>query len=71
MRRFDPSYREMKAALSDGVIGNALMMHNFHRNMQAPDWLTGDMAIANSTTHIMTRYEGWQISNSTFAMPVG
>ena len=51
MRRFDPSYREMKAALSDGVIGNALMMHNFHRNMQAPDWLTGDMAIANSASH--------------------
>jgi len=29
MRRFDPSYREMKAALSEGLLGQALMMHNF------------------------------------------
>jgi myo-inositol 2-dehydrogenase / D-chiro-inositol 1-dehydrogenase len=29
MRRFDPSYRDMKASLDDGSIGRAVMMHNF------------------------------------------
>ena len=51
MRRFDPSYREMKASLDDGSLGNALMMHNFHRNVAAPDWFTGQMAITNSAPH--------------------
>ena len=36
MRRFDPSYAEMKAALMSGALGRAVMMHNFHRNMEAP-----------------------------------
>src|SRR5262249_8214742 len=28
MRRFDPSYTAMKAALADGSLGRAVMMHN-------------------------------------------
>jgi myo-inositol 2-dehydrogenase / D-chiro-inositol 1-dehydrogenase len=51
MRRFDPAYTAMKAALDDGIIGGALMMHNFHRNVAAPDWFTGKMAISNSAPH--------------------
>jgi myo-inositol 2-dehydrogenase / D-chiro-inositol 1-dehydrogenase len=51
MRRFDPAYVEMKAALQSGVIGPALMMHNFHRNVSAPAWFTGQMAITNSAPH--------------------
>lgn len=51
MRRFDPSYAEMKAALSDGTIGRAIMMHNFHRNVEAPAGFTGQMAITNSAPH--------------------
>lgn len=51
MRRFDPSYTEMKAALSSGLLGNALMMHNFHRNVSAPANFTGQMAITNSAPH--------------------
>lgn len=52
MRRFDPSYAEMRAALASGSIGRALMMHNFHRNMESPgDWFTEEMAIANSASH--------------------
>ena len=52
MRRFDPSYTEMKAALSGGKIGRPIMMHNFHRNMESPGpWFTGDMAITNSAPH--------------------
>jgi myo-inositol 2-dehydrogenase / D-chiro-inositol 1-dehydrogenase len=52
MRRFDQSYREMKAALDDGTIGPALMMHNFHRNVETPAAdFSADMAITNSAPH--------------------
>lgn len=51
MRRFDPSYLEMKQALASGAIGPALMMHNFHRNVSAPSNFTGQMAITNSAPH--------------------
>lgn len=51
MRRFDQPYIEMKEALDSGALGNAVIMHNFHRNMVAPHWLTGQMAISNSATH--------------------
>ena len=51
MRRFDPAYVEMKHALGSGVIGPALMMHNFHRNVSAPANFTGQMAITNSAPH--------------------
>lgn len=51
MRRFDPSYRDMKAMLDDGSLGHAHMMHNFHRNVAAPANFTGQMAITNSAPH--------------------
>jgi myo-inositol 2-dehydrogenase/D-chiro-inositol 1-dehydrogenase len=52
MRRFDQSYAEMKAALDQGALGRALMMHNFHRNMETPAAdFTADMAITNSAPH--------------------
>ena len=52
MRRYDRSYAEMKAALTDGVLGRAVMMHNFHRNVETPaHGFTADMAITNSAPH--------------------
>lgn len=51
MRRFDPPYTRMKEALEDGSLGPAVMMHNFHRNVQAPPSFTGQMAITNSAPH--------------------
>ena len=52
MRRFDQSYAEMKAALLNGAVGRALMMHNFHRNVETPSAdFTADMAITNSAPH--------------------
>jgi myo-inositol 2-dehydrogenase/D-chiro-inositol 1-dehydrogenase len=51
MRRFDPAYGEMKAALDAGRIGPALIFHCFHRNVAAPDWFDGRMAITNSAPH--------------------
>ena len=52
MRRFDPSYVEMKQALSSGAIGGAVMMHNFHRNVSAPANFTGQMAIKNEARDV-------------------
>lgn len=52
MRRYDRSYVEMKQALAAGTLGRALMMHNFHRNVETPAAdFTGAMAITNSAPH--------------------
>jgi myo-inositol 2-dehydrogenase / D-chiro-inositol 1-dehydrogenase len=52
MRRYDQSYREMKAALDEGALGRALMMHNVHRNVETPaSDFTAAMAITNSAPH--------------------
>lgn len=52
MRRYDQSYVEMKQALADGTLGRALIMHNFHRNVETPAAdFTGAMAITNSAPH--------------------
>jgi len=52
MRRYDQSYKEMKQALTGGTLGRAIMMHNFHRNVETPAAdFTADMAITNSAPH--------------------
>ena len=51
MRRFDPGYRMMKAALAEGRLGPPLFLHCVHRNAVAPHWLTNELVIANSATH--------------------
>ncbi|MCZ7854632.1 Gfo/Idh/MocA family oxidoreductase [Agrobacterium salinitolerans] len=52
MRRYDQSYVEMKEAIETGTLGRALMMHNFHRNVETPaSDFTGAMAITNSAPH--------------------
>ena len=52
MRRYDQAYVEMKSALDNGTLGRALMMHNFHRNVETPaSDFTGAMAITNSAPH--------------------
>ena len=51
MRRFDPSYVDMKGILQKGTIGQPLMFHCFHRNVSAPSFFTSNMAITNSAPH--------------------
>ena len=51
MRRFDPAYAEMQAARAEGRIGAPVLLHNIHRNVAAPDWFTGAMAVTNSFVH--------------------
>ncbi|WP_394921879.1 Gfo/Idh/MocA family protein [uncultured Robinsoniella sp.] len=51
MRRYDPGYREMKRIVLSGELGNPLMIHAAHRNMQQPDGLTSEMGISNIAIH--------------------
>ena len=51
MRRFDPSYVEIKTILKRGDIGKALMFHCFHRNVAPAYDFRAEMAICNSAPH--------------------
>ncbi len=51
MRRFDASYRTMKAAIDAGEIGEPLMIHCAHRNPTVPEIYTWDMAINDTAIH--------------------
>ena len=51
MRRFDRSYREMKALLDSGDLGETLMVHCAHRNPTVPENYTWDMAINDTAIH--------------------
>lgn len=51
MRRFDLGYAEMQAARIAGTIGAPVILHNIHRNVSAPSWFTGAMAVTNALVH--------------------
>ena len=51
MRRCDPSYVSMKAALATGTIGATLLIHCAHRGPSAPPNFTSDMLITDSAIH--------------------
>ena len=51
MRRFDAGYQEMKRIKDEGGLGATVLLHNVHRNAQAPDWFTGAMALTNAFVH--------------------
>lgn len=51
MRRFDPGYRAMRQALTEGRLGPPLFLHCIHRNAAGPDYLTSELVIANSAVH--------------------
>jgi myo-inositol 2-dehydrogenase / D-chiro-inositol 1-dehydrogenase len=51
MRRFDPSYAEIKTMLIRGDLGKALMFHCFHRNVSPAYDFRAEMAICNSAPH--------------------
>ena len=51
MRRFDPSYAEIKSLLTAGDLGRALMFHCFHRNVSPAYDFRAEMAICNSAPH--------------------
>jgi myo-inositol 2-dehydrogenase/D-chiro-inositol 1-dehydrogenase len=53
MRRFDPAYVEMKAAVDGGSLGRPLLMHCVHRNAVIPSFFLEGMIISNAAVHEM------------------
>jgi myo-inositol 2-dehydrogenase/D-chiro-inositol 1-dehydrogenase len=51
MRRFDPGYQAMKRIREEGGVGATVILHNVHRNANAPGWFTGAMAVTNAFVH--------------------
>jgi myo-inositol 2-dehydrogenase / D-chiro-inositol 1-dehydrogenase len=51
MRRYDPGYRQVKASLDSGAIGEALILHNIHRNPTVPESFTSFMTMTDSIIH--------------------
>ena len=53
MRRFDPGYVQLKNALSNGSVGEALLLHCIHRNAHSPYVQSSHLALTNSLVHEM------------------
>jgi myo-inositol 2-dehydrogenase / D-chiro-inositol 1-dehydrogenase len=51
MRRFDPAYVELKAALDRGDIGAPVLVHCAHRNPTVPPHFGSEMILTDSTVH--------------------
>jgi myo-inositol 2-dehydrogenase/D-chiro-inositol 1-dehydrogenase len=51
MRRFDPGYLAVKRSLDGGAIGEALILHNVHRNASAPASFTSAQALTDALIH--------------------
>jgi myo-inositol 2-dehydrogenase/D-chiro-inositol 1-dehydrogenase len=51
MRRYDRAYRDLKATLDSGDVGEALMLHCVHRNPNVYDYFTSDMSLTDSVVH--------------------
>ena len=51
MRRFDPGYVELKKMIDEGKIGQPLIVHACHRNMNHAATMTSEMSIKNSGVH--------------------
>lgn len=51
MRRYDASYRALKAVIDSGEIGAPLMYYSGHRNPSVPSQYTKDMAIVDTAVH--------------------
>lgn len=51
MRRYDPGFGRLKAAIVEGAIGEPLLLHCIHRNATAADTFTSDMSATDSVIH--------------------
>ena len=51
MRRYDAGYRVVKGALESGAIGDALVLHNVHRNATVGEAYTSFMTMTDSMIH--------------------
>ena len=69
MRRYDAAYREVKAAVDGGVIGEALLAHAIHRNPTVPDSFTPDMSMTDSVVHEFDTFR-WLLGQEIRAVTV-
>ena len=51
MRRFDPGYVQLKQELTEGRIGEPLIVHHIHRNTRAPYGLVTEQTLTNMVVH--------------------
>lgn len=51
MRRYDPGYNQLKAAIENKTYGEPLMLHCAHRNYEVDENYTTPMAVENSMIH--------------------
>jgi myo-inositol 2-dehydrogenase / D-chiro-inositol 1-dehydrogenase len=51
MRRFDPEYAALRKLISDGGLGNPLMVHCVHRNPAVGDHFNSEFMIRDSIVH--------------------
>ena len=51
MRRFDAEYAALKELISDGGLGNPLLVHCTHRNAAVPDGFNSESMIRDSVVH--------------------
>ena len=51
MRRFDAEYVALKKMITDGELGNPLLVHCTHRNPAVPDFFTSEFMIRDSVVH--------------------
>jgi len=51
MRRFDPEYRQLKALVDGGELGQPLVMHCVHRNPAVPPSFNSAMIVKDSLVH--------------------
>jgi myo-inositol 2-dehydrogenase/D-chiro-inositol 1-dehydrogenase len=69
MRRYDPAYREVKAAVDTGRIGEPLMVHAIHRNPVVPDAFTAEMSMTDSVVHEFDTFR-WLLGTEIAAVTV-
>ncbi|MBA3529274.1 MAG: Gfo/Idh/MocA family oxidoreductase, partial [Propionibacteriaceae bacterium] len=51
MRRFDAEYVALKRLITEGGLGNPLLVHCTHRNPEVPDAFNSEMMIRDSVVH--------------------
>jgi myo-inositol 2-dehydrogenase/D-chiro-inositol 1-dehydrogenase len=79
MRRFDPGYRELKAALADGACGTPLLLHCVSRGVSSAPGSTSESSVTGSAIHELDTVPwlldapivevGWHAPRSTGAVP--
>ncbi len=69
MRRYDSAYREVKAVVDSGRIGEPLLVHAIHRNPAVPDSFTPDMSMTDSVVHEFDTFR-WLLGQEVTAVSV-